>query len=295
MKEITLRASAKINLSLDITGVREDGYHLMEMVLQSVGLADTVRIRKAAGEVSLTVEKDGARALGVPQDSSNTAFKAASVFFQKAGLDGGCRIHIEKKIPSQAGMGGGSADAAAVLKGLNELYETGFSPEVLSALGLLVGADVPFCLKGGTALVKGIGEIVEPVSPWRQGHLVIIKPPFGISTADAFRRFDQEGVAVRPDNPGLMKAIRARNLPAMRRAMANVMEQSAGFPEIQALKERFYQLGAVASLMTGSGSAVYGIFASELEALSAMSSLMGEGKAYLTVPVEEGVQVLEIR
>ena len=293
MKEIKLRAAAKINLSLDIVGRREDGYHLMDMVMQSVGLADTVRLKKQPEQVSVSVMRDGLQVGGIPQDDTNTAVRAARLFFQHTGLHEGCQIQIEKRIPHQAGMGGGSADAAAVLIGLNRLYGAGLSPQQLAEIGLQVGADVPFCLVGGTARVGGIGERIEPVTPLTVGHLVVIKPPFGISTGEAFASFDRHGVSLRPDNEALIRAIGKGDLSAMAMAMVNGMEESAGHPEIRTLREELTDAGARATLMTGSGSAVYGIFASELEALSAMGRMLGAGKTYLTVPVPEGVQIAE--
>ena len=294
MKEITLSASAKINLSLDITGVREDGYHLMDMVMQSVGLADTVWLRRAA-DISVRVERGSLQVNGIPQGESNTAVRAARVFFEAAKIEGGCQIYIEKRIPQQAGMGGGSADAAAVLVGLNELYEAGLSRKTLMQLGLKVGADVPFCLHGGTARVQGIGEQVTPVVSMPDCHMVVIKPPFGISTADAFGRFDRVGVSRRPDNEGLLAAMARKNLAAMEPCMANVMEEAADFPQISLLRQKLKEQGASASLMTGSGSAVYGIFADGQAAFSAARELLGEGQSFLTVPVAEGVRILDKR
>lgn len=287
MKEITVRACAKINLSLDIKGVREDGYHLMEMVMQSVGLADVIRLKKTLKGVSLTVQQDAPQPSAIPRGEGNTAVRAAQLFFEKTGLPGGCQIKLEKHIPSQAGMGGGSADAAGVLAGLDRLYGTGLPKEALLEMGLAVGADVPFCLTGGTALVTGIGEKVEPLPPWKNGRIVIIKPSFGISTAAAFKRYDKQGASKRPDTAALVQALARGDLAAMGAAMGNVMAE--GLPEIEALREKLLATGAAGALMTGSGSAVYGIFASELEALSAMGRRLSEGKAYLTAPVPCGV------
>lgn len=271
MKEITLRACAKINLSLDIKGVREDGYHLMEMVMQSINLADVLTLKKTPQEISLVLEQEGALADAVPQGEGNTAVRAARLFFERTGLSGGCQIKLEKHIPSQAGLGGGSADAAAVLKGLNELYGTDLPQETLMEMGLAIGADVPFCLVGGTALVTGIGEKVTPIAPWKKGRIVILKPPFGISTAAAFKRYDEQGVKRHPDTAALIRAIEREDLAAMGAAMWNVMAE--GLPEIEALRQQLLASGAAGALMTGSGSAVYGIFSAGAAGLGLASKL----------------------
>ena len=159
MEQIVLEARAKLNLSLDIVGRREDGYHLLEMVMQSISLSDRITIQKA-DTLSLSCDK-----AGIPLDERNIAIKAAKAFFSALGTSFGAKIHMEKRIPSEAGMGGGSADGAAVLYGLNLLYDAGFSLLALQQIGLLVGADVPFCLQGGTAFVSGIGEKIKPLPP----------------------------------------------------------------------------------------------------------------------------------
>ena len=175
MKTLRIKAAAKLNFSLDILGIRPDGYHEMDMVMQTIDLFDDAELSKAG---TISVFSDGS-----PDGPENLAWKAAEAFFRAAKRSGGARIRLTKRIPAQAGMAGGSADAAAVLIGLNALYDARLSPEALRDAGLSVGADVPYCLIGGTARVRGIGEIVEPMPLFLSGYLVVAKPAIGISTA----------------------------------------------------------------------------------------------------------------
>lgn len=292
MNQVVMRANAKINLSLDITGRRKDGYHLMDMVMQSVTLHDTVSLRKQE-TVSISLQLENGAA-GLSADEKNTAYKAAVLFFSSTGLSGGADIRLVKRIPQEAGMAGGSADAAAVLAGLNRLYETGLSLQELMDIGVKVGADVPFCLTGGTARVQGIGEIVIPVPLFNCGTYVIVKPPFGISTPLSFQRFDMMGGCRRPDNDILLMAMAAKDLRQVRSTSANVLEQATESPEINAVKNRLYSLGADFSLMTGSGSAVFGLFAQEQKAKVAAQALQGCGRVCLCSAAPSGIEVENI-
>lgn len=288
MDSITLRANAKLNLSLDITGRREDGYHLMDMVMQSVTLYDTVILRKSA-DISVSIRMENGASALLP-DKNNTAYKAAELFFVHTGLPDGVSIQLVKHIPQEAGMAGGSADAAAVLIGLDRLYETGLSRQELLDIGVRVGADVPFCLIGGTARVQGIGELVMPVPFFDGGSYLVVKPPFGISTPLSFKRFDGMKRCPRPDNNALLAAMAAGDIKALEHASANVLEQAAESPEIEGIKKRLYSLGADFALMTGSGSAVFGLFAEQQWAESAVKSLESCGRVYLCEGAPAGVQ-----
>jgi len=287
MNEITLLAFGKINLSLDIVGLREDGYHLMDMVMQSVSLADRVTIRRS-DQISVTADS------GISANECNTAFKAAKAFFEETDISGGCEITVEKQIPSEAGMGGGSADAAAVLIGLDQMYGTDLETEKLIEMGLKVGADVPFCLVGGTALVQGIGERVTPCAPMPDCHILLVKPPFGISTGAAFRHFDEVGVKCHPDNPALLRAMEAGSLSAMSGFMANVLEESAASDDIEAIREAISAAGAEAALMTGSGSVVFGLFSNKARASAAKEVLSRFGSTFLARPVSSGTEILTV-
>ena len=283
MKTITLLAHAKLNLSLDISGLREDGYHQMDMVMQSVSLSDRVSVQR---EERLTPES-------FPFGEKDIAFKAARAFFRETGLRGGAEVTVEKKIPDQAGMAGGSADAAAVLIALDRLYKTGLNREELIRLGVTAGADVPFCLVGGTARVSGIGEIVCPLPFFGKGNYLIVKPPFGVSTPAAFSAFDRMGEkAGRPDNEALISALQEGRFEGIGRLTGNVLETAAGIPEIREIRAALIRAGARFSLMTGSGSAVFGWFETKEKADSARKALLPYGKVFVADPEPEGVSIL---
>jgi 4-diphosphocytidyl-2-C-methyl-D-erythritol kinase len=287
MDQITLRANAKLNLSLDITGRRADGYHLMDMIMQSVDLYDTVTLRRS-GEISVSLQMENGAA-SLPPDEHNTAYKAAQLYFQQTGIRSGVSIALTKRIPQQAGMAGGSADAAAVLIGLDRMFETGLSTRQLLEIGVQVGADVPFCLIGGTARVSGIGEIVRPETPFTAGQYLIVKPPFGISTPESFHRFDSMADCRRPDNDALLAAMAGQDLGKMAQVSANVLEIAAASPEIERIKQRLYRSGADFALMTGSGSAVFGLFADAEKAAQAAKLLADCGRIYLCKAAAAGV------
>ena len=284
MERVCLKAAAKLNFSLDILGKRPDGYHEMDMVMQTVDLSDDVELTRA-GNISV-------RSGGSPDGPANLAWKAAEAFFAAAGITGGVSIRLTKRIPAQAGMAGGSADAAAVLIGLNRLYNAGLSPEALRRAGLSVGADVAYCLVGGTARVRGMGERVEPASQLTVGYLTVVKPPFGISTAEAFRRFDRAEGLTHPDNAALLAAMARGELEALAPFMENVLEQSEGSPEVARIRQMLLDTGALAARMTGSGSAVFGVFREESAARHSAAALAGEGQVFVTRPVPWGVKVL---
>jgi len=267
MEKIILNVCAKLNLSLDIKGRREDGYHLMEMVMQSISLCDRVTVEKAE---AITISSNRG---DLPNDERNIAWKAAKAFFDAAEIHGGAKIFLEKRIPSEAGMAGGSADGAGVLYALNELYDTGFSESQLMELGLKVGADLPFCLKGGTALVEGIGEKVTSMAPLTGVAFAVAKPDFGISTAEAFRRYDTVGVARHPDTEGLLNCLKERNFSEMGKYCANVLEEAADDKRIADMIRHYEEQGAFAARMTGSGSAVFGVFPDMETAKKANESL----------------------
>lgn len=288
MKKIVLEAAAKLNLSLDITGVREDGYHLLDSVMQSVSLYDRVALIKREEGISLTVDRPK-----IPNGPENTAYKAAAAFFRETKIDGGVEIFLEKHIPSRAGMGGGSADAAAVLVGLNELYRTGLSQEKLQKIGLQVGADVPFCIVGGTARVQGIGEVVRSIAPLNMAQFVVVKPRgVGVDTKEAYERYDEIGSSKRPDTEGLLHAIMSGSTSSFSRYMYNVLEESAPLDEIREIKKDMLDYGANAAMMTGSGAAVFGVFGSLILAMATRGRFTNRYHAYLVEPVSRGVRVV---
>lgn len=259
MKSLTLEACAKINLSLDVAGTRPDGYHLLTTVMQSVSLSDRVYLElDRQGNGLILLANDPA----IPLDERNTAHKAARHFMAAAGIDAGVRIFLEKAIPMEAGLAGGSADAAAVLFGLNELCGKPLTMAQLLELAVKTGADVPFCLTGGTVLCTGIGEILTPLEAFARVPLILVKPDFGISTPWAFQRFDEYPAAVRPNHSKLFSAMQRRDLQAMQDATANVLESVSlkAHPILDSLKQQLLDLGAGMAQMSGSGPTVFGLF-----------------------------------
>lgn len=285
MKTLRIKAAAKLNFSLDILGIRPDGYHEMDMVMQTIDLFDDVELSKAG---TISVFSDGS-----PDGPENLAWKAAEAFFRAAKRSGGARIRLTKRIPAQAGMAGGSADAAAVLIGLNALYDAHLSPEALRDAGLSVGADVPYCLIGGTARVRGIGEIVEPMPPFLSGYLVVAKPAIGISTAEAFRRFDRAENLRHPDIAALLSVMEKGQLDALSLFMENVLEQSEQNETVETLRQELLKNGALAARMTGSGSAVFGLFSEKEAASRCAVALAGENRQiFVTKPYPKGITLL---
>lgn len=280
---ITLQetAYAKINLTLDIMGKREDGYHELESVMQQITLCDDVEIDVETGE-DWQLECDQA---DIPTDSENLAWKAAGVFYKSIGKDPrGVAIRLTKRIPSGAGLGGGSADAAAVLRALNRHEGTPYSVEELAALGAKIGSDVPFCVLGGTALAKGRGEKLTPLQPMPQCFYCIAKPEFSVSTPWLYGEFDRQGPVCRPDTQGMLQALEKQDLMHVAGYVGNVMEPlvAAAHPEIPEIRLTMQDCGASGTAMTGSGSAVFGIFDSFDMAAMASMQLMEKYKTFLS-------------
>lgn len=252
-----LEARGKINWTLDITGMREDGYHLMDMLMQPVTLSDTVTLEKAE---SIKLTTSGTPL--IPANEKNLAYRAAAALKEAADYHGGAAIHVEKRIPAGAGMGGGSADAAAVLHGLNELWGLGLSQETLERIGLTLGADVPFCLRGGLTRTTGIGEVMESLPCGRNYELVVIQPCEGLSTGAVFRAYHEQEAVRRPDTDAAQRALKAGDTALLSRSLGNVLQPVSEVmrPEIREAIGMLTQCGAEVALMTGSGSAVFGVF-----------------------------------
>lgn len=265
-----LKARAKINWTLDIVGQRADGYHLMDMLMQPVTLSDDLTLFPAE-EISLTT---GGSPL-LPADEKHLGYRAAVALKKHAGYTGGAAIHVEKHIPVGAGMGGGSADAAGVLVGLNRLWGLNLPPAELEAIGLTLGADVPFCIRGGLTRTTGIGEIMENLPCGRSWPLVVIQPCEGLSTREIFTAYHAGVVDARPDNDAAAHALASGAAPALSAAMANVMQpvSEARRPGIHEAIMALTDQGAFAAQMTGSGSAVFGVFTDEASAAQAYETL----------------------
>ncbi len=281
---LIINAPAKINLSLDVTGKLENGYHTLEMIVQTISLFDEVTLQKAE---SITVTCDNPT---VPVDSSNICHKAARVFFHKTHCRGGVKILIKKRIPVGAGLAGGSTDAAAVLKGLDVIYNTRLSEQELLDLGLACGADVPFCLTGGTCLAEGIGEILTKLSPLKDINFVLIVPEFPVSTAWVYQNFRKCDSIRHPDTKMLINAIHRNDLKQIARRMENVLESVTVvmYPEIEEIKRDLKRQGALGSLMSGSGPSVFGLFENENAARKAYNELRNKHRQIHMVSTVDG-------
>lgn len=267
MRCVTALAPAKLNLTLDVTGVRPDGYHTVDMLMQSVDLYERVIVRKSAG---LTLTLPGS---AVPANEHNTAWKAAVAFFRETGLLAGASVTVEKRVPVRAGMAGGSADAAAVLVALNALYGARLSEQELCALGARVGADVPFCVMGGTARVTGVGEALERVPPCPPCFFTVCMPRGGSATPQVYAQYDRVGASERPDTPAALAALAAGDLPALCAQMKNALGRAGAGPDTEAIRRVLLEHGAGAALMTGSGAAVFGVFRARDAAEAARDAL----------------------
>jgi 4-diphosphocytidyl-2-C-methyl-D-erythritol kinase len=292
MPTLIVQARAKINLSLDVTGRREDGYHLLSTVMQSVGLSDRVSVSLDPGSSGIHLTCNRAY---LPSDSRNTAWRAAALFLEKAGLPAGVAININKSIPTAAGMAGGSSDAAAVLFAMDRLLPGRLTREQLFALASQIGADVPFCLQGGSVLCEGIGEILTPLPPLTGIPVLLCKPAFGMSTPWVFSRFRIASPGRRPDQPAVLQALQARDLTALAASTANVLESVSlpARPELAELKKQMMACGAALSLMSGSGPTVFGLFADPETCLAAKAALTrqlpGDTMVFTTQTVAEGL------
>lgn len=274
MKKVEEKAYAKINLVLNIGDLRPDGYHDIQTIMQSLELHDDVTVEQTGGTgITVTASVDT-----IPTDESNLAAKAVKAFAAKTGVPAdGLSIHIEKRIPVAAGLGGGSSDAAATLRALNVLYETNLSVDELAEIGIEVGSDVPFCVHGGCAYVEGKGDMVVPTTPMPQCIIVIVKPDLAISTEKMYQRFDQAELPQRADHtPEIMLGLRWENLKAVAESVGNAFEQVLMKNErntVDMMKEVMNQFGTLGTAMTGSGPAVFGIFDNELYARVASETL----------------------
>ena len=265
-KEIKIKAPAKVNIALDVLGVRADGYHEMRMINHTVALADTLYFCERDQGVVLSCSD-----AKIPADERNLVWRAADKLRQVCGIHHGVAIHIDKQIPSEAGLAGGSADAAAALLGLNRFWRLGLSLETLCTLGAELGADIPYCCFKGTALVEGIGEIITPIKPMNRLWVVLVKPEADIATPWAFRQLDGRRDVRHPDIGKVISAIELEDYEALRDCSGNVFEQVVFelYPEVEAIKEKMYGCGALFSVMSGSGSTVVGYFEAETAARTA--------------------------
>lgn len=255
--KVNIDAPAKINLFLDIRGKRNDGYHIVSMVMQSISLYDEITVSDTDdGEIKIICSDEN-----VPLDENNTVYKAVELFFKETEKENkGIEVKIKKNIPTEAGLGGGSTDAAAVLYALNKMYDTELSRKELAEIGAEVGADVPFCVYGGTMSASGIGTILSPLPDLPECYFVIVKPKLGISTKEAYEKSDSPEFSAIKGMDKITEAICEANVKSVAKHLYNKFEVVMAIPEVEAIKQIMLECGALGAAMTGSGSAVFGIF-----------------------------------
>ena len=258
-----LKAYAKINLSLDVIGKREDGYHLLRMIMQNIDLYDVIELEEIDCGIKLECDKSY-----VPTDERNIAYKAAALFIKKYDLDLGIKISIIKNIPVSAGLAGGSTDAAAVLLGMRDMFRPEISDKELMEQGVSIGADIPYCIVGGTALCEGIGEKITRLNSFKDNILIVVKPPFGVSTKDVYQKLDIKKIKIHPSTETLINAIKEKNLKFISKNMKNVLENVTlrKHPVIRQIKKEMIDMGAIGSIMSGSGPTVFAFFEDMLQA-----------------------------
>ena len=277
MDTLTRKAYAKINLGLDVLRRREDGYHEVKMIMQTVDIYDVLTFVKAPADV-FRLSVDSAQ---IPDDDNNLVLKAARLLFATAGIDAGVEVTLQKNIPVAAGMAGGSTDAAATLIGLNALYDLRFTTEQLQEIGVKLGADIPYCIMGGTALSQGIGEILRPLPAPPRAHLVIAKPDLMISTKYVYENLHANSLKVHPNIDGMIEALSNQDLTKMCSLMGNVLETvtEKKNPIITQIKDLMKEQGATGALMSGSGPTVFGIFTEEEKARNCFQKIQEENLA----------------
>lgn len=275
MNQVVIKAMAKVNLGLDVLRRLENGYHEVKMVMQTVNLYDKLTVKKKERE-GITITSNTGE---LPLNEDNLIYKAARLIFEKTGKSYGVSIHLDKNIPIAAGMAGGSTDAAATLIALNELFDFGMSKEQLAEIGVKIGADVPYCIYGGTCLSEGIGEVLTKLPDTPDCYLVIAKPGIGVSTKYVYENLHIETVTEHPDMDGMVDAIKAGDLQGVVRTMGNVLETVTikRYPEIAAMKQKLLDNGAESALMSGSGPTVFGIFMQKETAGKALEELNKTG------------------
>jgi 4-diphosphocytidyl-2-C-methyl-D-erythritol kinase len=257
LESITEKSRAKINLSLDILGVLPNGYHEVEMIMQQIDLYDLVTVTKIDSGIEVT-----SNLYYLPTDQSNIAWKAARLLMDQCNIESGVKIHLEKKVPVAAGLAGGSANAAAVMRAMNKLFDLGLSTQAMMDLGLTLGADVPFCFLEGAAVARGIGEQLEPIKGLQNIWVLLSKPNIGVSTREIYKAFDQHEMNRHPNTPLLIEATGQSDLTCLTGEMYNVLEDVTRslYPMVSEVRRRMHQSGAQAVMMSGSGPTVFGLF-----------------------------------
>lgn len=281
----TVKAPAKINLALDVLSKRPDGYHNVAMIMQTIALYDTITVRSGFEGIKLTSDSSQ-----IPIDETNIAYKAAQYLSTKYNVKRGAHIHIEKRIPIAAGLAGGSTDAAAVLKLLNKEWNLKLSKAELMDAGKKLGADVPFCIQGGTCLAEGLGEKLTAIKKIPDCYILLVKSDVGVSTKEVYQNLKLNEIKERPDIQGMLQAIEKQDIKDICKSMVNVLETVTikMHPIISEIKEKLLEYGAIGSLMSGSGPTVFGIFEGMASAQAAYEDIKDLVKEVFVVKTFDG-------
>lgn len=293
MKTITKKAYAKVNLALDVVRKREDGYHDVSMIMQNLDIYDTLNFtlnsinetNEIPYKITLTTNKEG-----IPTDEKNLIYKAIKLMFDTYKISADISVHLEKNIPVEAGMAGGSTDCAATLHAVNELFDLNLDINTLMDLGVKLGADVPYCVLAKTSLSEGIGEILSPVKGLCDCSVLVVKPPIGVSTAMVYKNLKLNELDHHPDVNAMIEALNTSNLKQVSACMENVLESVTVnlYPEIEQLKQLMKDNGALNAIMSGSGPTVFGIFTDEnliKKAAAAAGKLNSNNEVFITKPI----------
>ena len=291
MNSISLKSRAKINLSIDVIGKREDGYHIVEMIMQTIDLYDDIKLKELE-EDNITIKSECSY---IPLNEDNIVYKAAKLIKEKMDIKKGIEIFIKKNIPVAAGMAGGSSNAAAVLVGLNELWKLCLSKDELRDLGLKLGADVPFCIEGGTALAEGIGEKLTYIKGINKDvNILVCKPDIFVSTKEVYQSLDIKNIEKRPDNKLLIEKLKNDDIVSVSNNMVNVLEDvtSKKYSDIKVIEDIIAKNGAMGTMMSGSGPTVFGFFDNEEKAKRARVELLENySQVYVVTSSEKGVEI----
>ena len=291
MNSITLKSRAKINLSIDVLGKRQDGYHLVEMIMQTIDLYDLIEINEKDND-QITIKSTSDE---IPLDCNNLVYKAANLIKKTFNINKGVEIHIKKNIPVAAGMAGGSSNAAAVLVGLNKLWNLNLSNQQLEKIGLKLGADVPFCINGGAVLASGIGEELTPIKGLTKDVCILVcKPDLFVSTKEVYECIDSKDIDKRPNNKFLIECLKNEDTIQLAENMFNVLEGVTmdKHPVIQQIKDIMTNNRALGAMMSGSGPTVFGLYENREDAVKCKAILEKQFKQTFVVACEEkGVEV----
>lgn len=285
METINIKAYAKVNLSLDILGKRDNGYHEVEMIMQQITLYDQIMIEKKAK--GITIHTD---CYYVPNDERNIAYKIAKDVFDRFDIQSGIHIEIKKNIPVAAGLAGGSADAAAVIQGINQLFDLKMTTMDMMKIATKHGADIPFCIKGGAAVARGIGEELETIPSLKQVWMVLVKPPIGVSTQSVYKALAIDQIKRHPETALLIQAMHHNDYRLIAKDMYNVLEEVTvkKHKVIKDIESKMREYGAIGAMMSGSGPTVFGIFKNYKKAEDAYKNLKKKNKEVFLVQTYDG-------